>query len=62
LSGRIYCLPFEEESMKKRSTALAALAGLALWVAPSAAAATVHHGRHQPPRGISRKHPNLRSL
>jgi len=25
LSGRIYCLPFEEETMKKWSTALAAL-------------------------------------
>jgi hypothetical protein len=61
LSGRIYCLPFEEETMKKWSTALTALACLVLWVAPSAAVAAGHRKHHQRPRGISKTDPNLGS-
>lgn len=47
--------------MKKWSTALAALACLALWVAPSAAAAAGHQRHHQRPHGISKADANLGS-
>jgi hypothetical protein len=45
--------------MMKWSTALAALACMALWVVPSAAAAAVHHAGHHQPHGISKTDPNL---
>jgi hypothetical protein len=45
--------------MKKWSTALAALACLALWIAPSSAAAAIHHARHQTPRSSGGSDPNL---